>query len=76
MAEKFGRNGATVTAADKLRFDLLKECSRQIEASHDAQQKAAKEKEAARAPSPDAPVIVQLVHSVERPERAAPDPPA
>ena len=74
MAEKFGKDGASVTAADKIRFDLLKECSRQIEASNDAEQKAAKEKEAQRAPSPDAPVIVQLVHNVERPERPTPDP--
>ena len=51
--------GATV---QKLFVDVLKECSRQLEASDDAE----------RAPSRDVPVIVHLVHNVPRPERPAP----
>jgi hypothetical protein len=50
----------------KLLVDTLKECSRQIEASNPPP----------RAPNPDAPVIVQLVHSVARPTRPQPPPPA
>jgi hypothetical protein len=49
----------------KLLVDVLKECSRQIEASQPP----------ARA-NADAPVIVQLVHAVSRPARAALPPPA
>ena len=69
VVKKLTGKEAKASGVDKLLVDVLKECSRQIEASNDAAQKAAKEKEAARAPSPDAPVIVQLVHSVERPDR-------
>ncbi len=76
VVKKLTGKDAKASGVDKLLVDVLKECSRQIEASNDAAQKAAKEKEAARAPSPDAPVIVQLVHSVERPDRPAPEPPA
>src|ERR1700677_1824333 len=47
--------------AQKLLVDVLKECSRQIEASQPP----------ARA-NADAPVIVQLVHAVSRPARALP----
>jgi len=78
LAEKLSKDEGNASGVDKLRFDVLKEFSRQLESATEAEQKAAKEKEAARAPSPDAPVIVQLVHSVERPERLdrpAPDPP-
>ncbi len=46
---------------EKLLVDVLKECSRQIEASQPP----------ARA-NADAPVIVQLVHAVSRPTRALP----
>jgi hypothetical protein len=45
----------------KLLVDVLKECSRQIEASQPPMRSA----------NPDAPVIVQLVHTVTRPVRAA-----
>lgn len=48
----------------KLLVDVLKECSRQIEASQPP----------ARA-NADAPVIVQLVHAVSRPARALPPAP-
>ncbi|HKV06345.1 MAG TPA: hypothetical protein VJO53_14715 [Candidatus Acidoferrales bacterium] len=47
----------------KLLVDVLKECSRQIESARESE----------RAPSTDAPVIVQLVHTVARPERSASD---
>lgn len=46
----------------KLLVDVLKECSRQIEASQPPMRSA----------NPDAPVIVQLVHTVTRPVRALP----
>jgi hypothetical protein len=45
----------------KLLVDVLKECSRQIETSQPPMRSA----------NPDAPVIVQLVHTVARPARAA-----
>ncbi len=51
----------------KLLVDVLKECSRQLESATEAQQEA--EKEGERAASPDAPVIVHLVHTVPRPDR-------
>ncbi len=49
----------------KLLVDVLKECSRQIEASQPPVRANA-----------DAPVIVQLVHAVSRPTRALPPAPA
>jgi len=49
----------------KLLVDVLKECSRQIEASQPPSRATA-----------DAPVIVQLVHAVSRPIRALPPAPA
>ncbi len=59
---------AKLTASDsdgggvqKLLVDVLKECSRQIETSQPPMRSA----------NPDAPVIVQLVHTVARPARAA-----
>jgi hypothetical protein len=64
MAEKLSKDGAKVTAADKLLFDLQKECTRQLEAATEAEQKAE------RTGSPDVPVIVQLIHNVPRPDRA------
>lgn len=63
MAEKLAKDGAKVTAADKLLFDLQKECTRQLEAATEAEQKAE------RAGSRDVPVIVHLVHNVPRPAR-------
>ena len=73
MAQKLAQDGAKVTAADKLLFDLQKECTRQLEATAEAEQKAAQQAE--RSASPDAPVIVHLVHNIPRPDRAPPDPP-
>ncbi|MGD1210704.1 MAG: hypothetical protein ABR973_05025 [Candidatus Acidiferrales bacterium] len=49
---------------EKLLVDVLKECSRQL----DAEAAQASERSA------DAPVIVQLVHKVDRPMRPAPEP--
>jgi hypothetical protein len=49
---------------EKLLVDVLKECSRQIETSQPPMRSA----------NPDAPVIVQLVHSVARPVRPPLDP--
>lgn len=51
-------------SVEKLLVDVLKECSRQLETGW------------AQAPerSADAPVFVQLVHNVARPERPAPEP--
>jgi hypothetical protein len=63
MAEKLAKEGAKVTAADKLLFDLQKECTRQLEAATEAEQKAE------RAGSREVPVIVHLVHNVPRPAR-------
>jgi hypothetical protein len=45
----------------KLLVDVLKECSRQVEAARESE----------RAARGDAPVIVQLVHDVPRPDRSA-----
>jgi len=57
-------NAPEAATVQKLFVDVLKECSRQLEASD----------EAARTPSRDVPVIVHLVHNVPRPERPPTEP--
>jgi len=47
-----------------MRFDVLKELTRQLEAAQKA------ERSSAEAAAADAPVMVQLVHAVPRPDRA------
>jgi hypothetical protein len=69
VVEKLKGKGDQTGSVEKLLVDVLKDCARHLEAS---------------APSPkssstDAPVIVQLVHTVSRPMRTlppAPDSPA
>ena len=61
---KLKANDPEAGTVQKLFVDVLKECSRQLEASD----------ESARAPSRDAPVIVHLVHNVPRPERPPTEP--
>jgi hypothetical protein len=57
---KLAAGGSDSGGVQKLLVDVLKECSRQIEASQPPMRSA----------NPDAPVIVQLVHTVTRPVRA------
>ena len=59
---KLAAGGSDSGGVQKLLVDVLKECSRQIEASQPPMRSA----------NPDAPVIVQLVHTVTRPVRALP----
>jgi len=62
VVEKLKKGGNEAASVEKLLVDVLKECSRQLEA----------EAQRAAEPSADAPTIVQLVHAVERPSRPAP----
>lgn len=61
VVAKLTAGGSDSGGVQKLLVDVLKECSRQIEASRPPMRSA----------NPDAPVIVQLVHTVTRPVRAA-----
>ena len=64
LAEALSADNAKVSPARKMRFDVLKELTRQLEAAQKA------ERTSAEAAAADAPVMVQLVHAVPRPERA------
>ena len=64
VLDKLTQPQAEAGSAEKLLVDVLKECSRQIEAAQQVE----------RNPSADRPVIVQLVHTVSRPARALPAP--
>lgn len=65
LAQMLAEPGAKVTPANKARLDVLKECTRHLENAQKAERSA---EEAAVA---DAPVMVQLVHAVPRPDRVA-----
>lgn len=58
VVSRLEKNPENVGSGDKLLVEILKECTRQIEA--------------AQPPPPDGGIQVQLVHNVERPTRAKP----
>ena len=68
LAIHLSQPNAKVTPASKMRFDVLKECTKLLENAQKVERSA---EEAAAA---DAPVYVQLLHTVPRPDRAAPQP--
>ena len=60
MVAELRQAGKRKGSVEKLLVDVLKECSRQLDNSHPAHR------------SGDAPVIVQLIHTVARPPRPIP----
>jgi hypothetical protein len=64
VVEKLTRPKAGAGGVEKILVDVLKECSRQLEAETEHSLDAG-----------GSPVIVQLVHKVERPARAQPEQP-
>ncbi len=66
VVEKLTRPKAGAGGVEKILVDVLKECSRQLEAES---------QQACERSGADAPVIVQLVHKVERPARTQPEQP-
>jgi len=66
LVQYLAQENAKVTPALKIRLDVLKECMRHLENAQKT------ERAAAEAAAADAPVYVQLVHAVPRPDRTAP----
>ncbi len=67
LAQALALPNAKATAANKMRFDVLKECTKHLESAEKVERSA---EESAAA---EAPVYVQLVHTVPRPDRANAD---
>jgi len=68
LVQYLAQENAKVTPALKIRLDVLKECMRHLENAQKT------ERAAAEAAAADAPVYVQLVHAVPRPDRTTPAP--
>jgi hypothetical protein len=65
VVEKLTGDKPGAGGVEKILVDVLKECTRQLDSDAEASERSRAE----------APVIVQLLHKVHRPERAAPEQP-
>ncbi len=64
LAQDLAKPNAEVTPANKMRLDVLKECTKHLESAQKV------ESSGAEAAAAEAPMMVQLVHAVPRPDRA------
>jgi len=63
LAQDLAKPNARVTPANKMRLDVLKECTKHLESAQKV------ERSAAEVAAAEAPMMVQLVHTVPRPSR-------